>query len=241
MFRALIVLVLSIAAAWPAVGRADEAGVRKAFTERSGGLTPESVTRMPVGDLYEVVVNGPRGLNVFYTDEKVSFLFAGHLLDLRGAKEHDLTEDRLRQLGARDLAAARGNAIKRVKGNGKRVLYTFEDPNCPYCKKLHEELQKVTNVTIYTFLFPILSQDSVDKSRLIWCAKDRVKAWDEAMSRAGTITSTRKDCDAPLQSNTQLARRFAVSGTPAVYLANGEQIGGYLPAEQIEQKLAASR
>lgn len=238
MSRAFIALVLCLAAAWPAAARADEAAVRKAFLAHFPGADIESITRMPFGGLYEVVFEG----QIVYTDEHVTYLFSGNLFDLRGSTERNVTRERSMQLAAQALSKSQGQAIKRVKGNGKRVLYTFEDPNCPYCKKLHEELAKVTNVTVYTFLLPILSQDSADKSKMIWCAKDRARAWDEAMSKAGTITSTRKDCATPLESNLRLAQRFAVRGTPAVYLASGQQIGGYLPAEKIDQALnGASR
>jgi thiol:disulfide interchange protein DsbC len=233
MSRALAAIAFCLAAAWPAAGRADEAAVRKAFLAHFPGASIESITRMPFGGLYEVVFEG----QIVYTDEHVTYVMSGNLFDLRGSTERNVTRERSMQLAAQVLSKSQDQAIKRVKGNGKRVLYTFEDPNCPYCKELHKELLKVTNVTVYTFLLPILSPDSAEKSKMIWCAKDRVKAWDEAMSRAGAITSTRKDCSTPLESNVRLAQRFAVRGTPAVYLASGQQIGGYLPADKIEQAL----
>jgi thiol:disulfide interchange protein DsbC len=115
-----------------------------------------------------------------------------------------------------------------VKGSGKRILYTFEDPNCSYCKRLQLELEKVTDVTIYTFLMPILSQDSVEKSRAVWCAPDRAKAWDDLMLRAA-LPEGGKACNTPIERNLQLMRRFGIRGTPAIYLANGQHIGGFIP------------
>jgi thiol:disulfide interchange protein DsbC len=123
-----------------------------------------------------------------------------------------------------------------VRGNGKRVVYTFEDPNCGYCRELYKELGKMTDITVYTFLYPVLSPDSADKSRAIWCSKDRAKAWDQTMTK-GALTEPVKPCDAPLERNAQLAQRFNIRGTPAIYLASGQQIGGYIPAAQIEQAL----
>ncbi len=112
---------------------------------------------------------------VFYTDEKASYLFSGNLLDMRGAQPRNLTQETMGKLAAAALSKSTGSAVKRVKGSGKRVIYTFEDPNCGYCKELQKELVKLNDVTIYTFLWPILSQDSVDKSKAIWCAADRAK------------------------------------------------------------------
>jgi thiol:disulfide interchange protein DsbC len=127
--------------------------------------------------------------------------------------------------------------VKRVRGSGKRVIYTFEDPNCGYCKELQKELNKVNDVTIYTFLWPILSQDSIDKSKSIWCARDRAKAWEDYMIKGVALTGKR-DCDTTaLERNAKLAQRFGLRGTPAVYLANGEQVGGYVPAEKLEAAL----
>jgi thiol:disulfide interchange protein DsbC len=116
------------------------------------------------------------------------------------------------------------------------VIYTFEDPNCGYCKQLQKELVKLNDVTVYTFLWPILSQDSVDKSRAIWCSKDRVKAWDDVMLRGAAAQSDGK-CDAPLDRNMELARRFGIRGTPAIFLADGRMLGGYLPAAELEQAM----
>jgi len=233
MSRILAALILCLTALLPLTGHASEAGVRQAFLARFPGATVESITRMPVGGLYEVVFEG----QIVYTDEKVTYILSGNLFDLRGSTQRNVTLERSMQLAAQMLAKSQDGAIKRVKGNGKRVLYTFEDPNCGYCKELQKELVKVNDVTIYTFLWPILSPDSVDKSKAIWCSKDRVRAWDEAMTKGVTPGAARKDCDTPLEKNAQLAQRFGIRGTPAIYLANGQQIGGYVPADKLEQAL----
>ncbi|HEY9447387.1 MAG TPA: DsbC family protein [Burkholderiales bacterium] len=233
MSRIYALITLCITLLLPAFGHASEASVRQAFLARFPGATIEGITRMPVGGLYEVVFEG----QIVYTDEKVTYIMSGNLFDLRGSTERNVTRERAMQLAAQTLAKSQDGAIKRVKGNGKRVLYTFEDPNCGYCKELQKELVKVNDVTIYTFLWPILSPDSVDKSKAIWCSKDRVRAWDEAMTKGTTAGAARKDCDTPLEKNAQLAQRFGIRGTPAIYLANGQQIGGYVPADKIEQAL----
>lgn len=233
MLRLVIAVFLSVAFISPSAG-ADEKSVRDLFTARFHGIKPESVTRMPIGGLYEIVFEG----QIVYTDEKMSYIMSGNLIDLRSGNERNLTRERTMQIAADALAKSQNYAIKRVKGTGKRVLYTFEDPNCAYCKQLQKELNKINDVTIYTFLWPILSPDSVEKSKAIWCAKDRARAWDDAMNKA-IVPMGSKDCQTPLEKNMQMAQRFGMHGTPAVYLANGQQIGGYLPADKLEQALTS--
>jgi thiol:disulfide interchange protein DsbC len=234
MHSPLRVLLLCVALFATAHAHANEAAVRQAFLARFPGATIDSVTKLPVGGLYEVVFEG----QIAYTDEKVSYVMSGNLFDLRGSTERNLTRERTMQIAAQSLAKVHDNAIKRVKGNGKRVIYTFEDPNCSYCRELQKELAKMNDVTIYTFLLPILSADSREKSRAIWCSRDRARAWDDAMLKGTTPAPARKDCDTPFERNQELAQRFGIRGTPAVYLANGQQIGGYVASDKIEQALA---
>jgi len=178
---------------------------------------------------------------VYYTDEKASYMFSGDLIDMRGQEPRNLTRETSNKIASTALSKSTDFAVKRVRGNGKRVIYTFEDPNCGYCKELQKELIKLNDVTIYTFLWPILSPDSIDKSKSIWCSKDRAKTWEEAMLK-GVPPTGKRDCDTTaIEKNQRLAQRFNLKGTPAVYLANGEQIGGYVPATQLESALASQR
>jgi len=232
MLRKIVVLLSVLAGLAASAAYASEAGIRQGFQAKFPNATVESVARAPFPGLYEVVFNG----QIAYTDEKVSFVFIGSLYDMRGSAERNLTRDRSAQLTAQTLRKSTDSAFKRVRGNGKRTLYTLEDPNCPYCKRLHDELAKVNNITVHTFLLPILGPESVEKSKAVWCAKDRAKAWDEAMKR-GAVSQSDTGCATPFEKNAELAQRFGVRGTPAVYLTDGRQIGGFLPAEQIEQAL----
>lgn len=216
---------------------ANEGNARKAFEARFPTMKVESITRMPFPGLYEIVFDG----QVVYTDEKLTYLMSGNLFDLRSTQERNLTRERRDQIASGALVNAQANAIKRVKGNGKRVVYTFEDPNCGYCKELQKELNKMTDITVYTFLLPILSPDSAEKSKAVWCAKDRGRAWDDLMNKAALPANAVRTCATPLEDNQRLAQRFGVRGTPAVFLANGQQVGGYLPADKLEQALAALR
>lgn len=232
MFQKVLAGLLLTALA-VAQAHAGDADIRKAVQARFPGATVESVSKTPFAGIFEVVVGG----RILYTDEKASYLFIGTLLDTRGATERNLTGERTAQLAAAALAKSQANAIKRVSGNGRRTLYTFEDPNCGYCKAFHQELAKLKDITIYTFLWPILSPNSEEKSRLVWCAKDRAKAWDDLMAR-GVVPRNDGKCDTPIEKNKELARRFGARGTPAVYLADGRPLPGMVPAEQVEEALS---
>jgi len=215
--------------------QADETSVRRSFQARFPEMKIESVSRMPFPGLYEIVFDG----QVVYSDEKLTYMMLGNLFDLRSSKQRNLTGERRDQIASGALAGAQANAIKRVRGNGKRVVYTFEDPNCGYCKELQKEINKMTDITVYTFLLPILSPDSVEKSKLVWCSKDRSRAWDDLMNKAFLPANGPKNCATPIEENEALAKRLGVRGAPAVYLANGQQVGGYMPADKLEQALAA--
>jgi thiol:disulfide interchange protein DsbC len=223
--RAFLALLLLAGAA-----HADEALVRKSVEAWLGGKV-DAVRKTSHLGLYEIQV----GNEIYYTDEKVSLLFDGNIIDTKTRK--NLTQERLNKLSAikfSDLPLEL--AVKTVKGDGKRVIATFEDPNCSYCKKLAKDLVGMNNVTIYTFLLPILSRDSADKSRAVWCAPDRAKAWNDLMVN-GTIPPA-GTCDAPIEKVVALAQKHNIRGTPTIFLANGERIPGAIPVAQLEQKLA---
>ena len=235
MLRKISAMFLVVAGLAAGAACASEAAIRQGFQAKFPNATVESVTHTPFAGIYEVVFNG----QIAYTDEKLNFVFFGNLVDVRAGAERNLTRERSAQLAALTLRKSSDNAIKRVRGNGKRVLYTFEDPNCGFCRELQKEVMKLTDVTIYTFLWPILSPDSVEKSRAVWCSKDRAKAWDDIMSR-GIVPQNSAKCDAPLEKNMELAQRFGIRGTPAIFLADGRQVGsGYVPASELDQALNA--
>jgi thiol:disulfide interchange protein DsbC len=238
MARGMIVVIGMLLTLAAAPSRADEAGVKEAFQKKFPQATVESVRRTPFAGIYEIVFMFT-DQKIAYTDEKLSFVLIGDLIDVRGKDRSNLTQGRRGELAAKALQQSTPLAVKRVRGNGKRVLYTFEDPNCGYCRKLQQELGKITDVTIYTFLWPILSPDSVDKSKAVWCAKDRGKAWDDLMT-SGTVPQNDRKCDNPLAKNNELAQRFGVRGTPAIYLSDGRQIGGYVAAEKLEEALLSA-
>lgn len=226
-------LSLALCVVMGAAAVADEADIRKGMEARLGTKV-DSVAKAGFLGLYEVYADG----NIFYTDEKLTaILVNGQLIDAKSMK--NVTEERLRKLTAirfSDLPLER--AIKQVRGDGKRVLATFEDPNCGYCKRLAKDLQKLDNVTIYTFLYPILSEDSVRKSKQIWCSADRAKAWNDWMID-GKAPASKEDCEtSAVGKNQEFGRKLNISGTPTLFFADGERVPGAVPIARIEQKLS---
>lgn len=229
-----VVVALSVALATMGQARADEAGVKTAVESFIGSPAVETVAKLPYAGLYEVVLKSGE---LVYTDEKASFLMDGRIIDTKTRR--DITAARTAQLSSIDFGSLPlDHAIKQVRGNGSRVMVTFEDPNCTYCKRLGKELAKMSDVTIYTFLYPILSADSTDKSRNIWCAKDKAKTWNDWILDAKAPVAAK--CDSGVvDKNVELGRKLRVNGTPTIFLADGRRLGGYLPAAELEQMLAS--
>jgi len=216
---------------------ADEASVRKILQDKFPQSKIQSVTKSPYGGLYEIYMDGiTSGLH--YTDEKVSFILFGVLIDPRTNK--NVTEQRMRRLTAlnvKDLPPLE-MAIKRVKGDGKRRLMVFSDPMCPYCKKLEEELGRLNNVTIYVFPYAIESKfpGTTAIAKSIWCSPDRAKAWEDWMLRA-LSPAGRTDCKNPVEDMDKFATRLKVEATPTLVFADGGVIRQYIKAEDIERFL----
>ncbi|MGZ5047140.1 MAG: DsbC family protein [Usitatibacter sp.] len=192
----------------------------------------DSVRRIPYGGLYEVVAGG----DVFYTDAKADLLFAGSIIDLK--TKENLTEMRLRQVNAVKWdALPLDRAIKIVRGNGSRKIALFEDPNCGYCKRLHRDLQGATDLTMYVFLYPILSPDSMEKSKQIWCSTDRGQVWLDHMLKEAAITGESK-CSTPIDQNLAFGQSKKITGTPTIFFENGDRVPGAIPLADLEKKLA---
>ena len=220
-----------LASAFALPTSADEASVKKAVEGKLGGKVT-SVTKSPYLGLYEIYADG----QIFYTDEKITVLIAGTLID--GKTMKNVTAERMQKLTAikfSDLPLEL--AVKQVRGDGKRVLATFEDPNCGYCRKLAKDAAKLDNVTIYTFMYPILSPDSLEKSNQVWCSADRAKTWYDWM-QDGKALPGKSDCDtSAAQKTVDLGLRLAITGTPTLFFADGERVPGAVPLAQIEKKL----
>ena len=231
-FAVQSILALSLGAMLAPAAVADEADVQRTF-EKTFSVKLKGVTKAGYLGLYEVHTSDGQ---ILYTDDKVTAVLDGQLIDAK--TRANVTEERLRKLNAIKFSELPlDNAVKIVKGNGKRVLATFEDPNCGYCKKLARDLQKLDNVTIYTFLLPILSEDSLRKAKSIWCSSNRGKAWTEWMVD-GKAPTGREDCDTTaITKNQEMGARLRINGTPTIFYTDGERVPGAVPLASIEKKL----
>lgn len=229
--KKLLVVTLALFAMQAQAG---EAEIRKAADGLLGGRAKvEAVRKSAVPGMYEVMLESKE---FFYMDESGKYAFMGDMYDVKNKR--NISEDRRNKLAQVNFSELPLNlAIKQVKGNGKRVFATFEDPNCGYCKKLAKEIQNMNDVTVYTFMLPILSPDSQEKADNIMCAADPAKAWNDWMINA--VTPPAAKCDSPVAKSAELGQKLNVRGTPAIVLSDGSRIPGYLPAVELEKRLAA--
>ncbi len=217
---------------------ADEASLKKAVEAAYPKIKVEKVTKTSYAGLYEVFMGG----QIIYTDEKLTFLIAeGRLVDPK--TKRDITGERLEELTKIDFSSLPlDQAIKVVKGNGSRKLVVFSDVDCPYCKRLERnELANITDVTVYTFLYPIeqLHPDAANKSKLIWCASNRLKAWEDWILR-DQLPNAAGNCDVPLEKVGQLAKKIDVTSTPTLIFSDGKRMLGAQPYKEIERMLQAA-
>ena len=226
--------------AWAAQAQTQEATIRKNLAERIPQMQKiDEVTRTSMPGLFEVRVNGT---DIFYSDAEGNFLIQGSLIDTR--QRRNLTEERVDKLSAISFESLPlKDAFSIVRGNGKRKLAIFEDPNCGYCKRFERDLQKVDNVTIHLFLYPILGPDSTEKSKNIWCAKDPAKAWQDWMVRDhAPAAAGGPPCDTTaVTRNVELGRKHRISGTPTLLFADGSRVPGAISAAQVEKYLSDAR
>lgn len=213
---------------------AQDANLRKNLAERIPQFQKiDEITKSPIPGLYEIRVNGT---DIFYSDSEGNFLIQGSVIDTR--QRRNLTEERIDKLTAINIdELPLKDAFTIVRGNGKRKLFVFEDPNCGYCKRFERDLQKVDNVTVHMFLYPILGPDSSEKSKAIWCAKDRGKAWQDWMVRDQPPAAASCDITA-IQRNVEVGRKHRITGTPTLLFADGTRVPGALDTKQIEKYLS---
>jgi thiol:disulfide interchange protein DsbC len=228
LLMALGLVLLSLSAS------AQEVSIRKNLAQRLRNLPKiDEVRASPMPGLFEVRINHSE---IFYTDAQGNFLIDGTLIDTRSRV--NLTEQRQNKLTAinfKDLPLK--DAFTLVRGNGKRTIAVFEDPNCGYCKRFERDLLKVNNITVHVFLYPILSADSTDKSKHIWCAKDKSDAFLDWMTK--DVTPTKASCDtAAVDRNVELGRKLRITGTPTIFFTDGSRVPGAIGADRLEKMLA---
>jgi thiol:disulfide interchange protein DsbC len=235
MFKTKLALLLATGLIASCVGAQNsvEATIKKNIEPRLGGAKIDSIKETPYSGLYELRVAG----DILYTDKKGEYLVIGHVYDAKTTR--DLTRERIDDINKikfSDLPLS--SALKQVKGDGKRVIAVFEDPNCGYCKRLRQTtLKTLDNVTIYTFMYNILSDDSFVKSKNIWCAPDRVKAWDDWMINGKAAPTAAANCETPNDKVLALGQQLKITGTPALFFTDGSRIPGAVDQATLEKKL----
>jgi thiol:disulfide interchange protein DsbC len=237
MLKSKLVVLLAFAGVFASCTAAEptvEENLKKILAPRiSDGVKIDSVTLTPYSGLYEVRAGG----DVLYTDKKGEYIIMGQVFNAKTAQ--NLTKDRLEEINKirfSDLPTE--HALKTVKGDGKRVIAIFEDPNCGYCKQFRKTtLKDIDNVTIYTYMLNILAEDSSVKSRNVWCAPDRNKAWDDWMINGKVPAMTDPKCKNPNDEVLALSRKIRVNGTPAIFFADGSRFAGMVDTKSMEAKL----
>ncbi len=215
---------------------AQEAKIRKALQNKLGNDAQiESVTKTPYSGLYELKV----GNEIIYSDAEGRYVFIGRVIDADSSK--DLTQARVDDLNRVKFADLPLDlAVKSVKGSGKRVIAVFEDPNCGYCKRFRKTLAEIKDLTVYSFIYPVLGEDSLKKSRNLWCAADRGKAWDDWMLEGKVPPQAPESCSsAAIDKVVELGRKYRVTGTPTIIFTDGSRVPGAIDAKGLESKLAS--
>jgi|APCry1669189534_1035231.scaffolds.fasta_scaffold12318_2 thiol:disulfide interchange protein DsbC len=193
----------------------------------------KSITPSPIVGIFEVIANN----SVVYVDAQAKFLIQGSIVDLKnGANITEAREEELHRIAFNTLPLK--DAITYVKGDGSRKVAVFADPNCGYCKALEKTFQTMDNLTVYTFLIPILAADSATKSKAIWCSAEPSKTWVNWMV-SQTALPSKTDCATPLERNLDLAKKLGINGTPALFFTDGNRIPGAASKDDIEKKFAS--
>ena len=210
------------------------AKIRATLHERIPELHIDAIHKGPLPGLYELNT----GAELLYTNDTGTLIFAGSVVDTK--TRQNLTADRWNTLNAVDFNTLPFDlAIKTVRGDGSRKLAVFADPLCPYCQQLEREMQGITNVTIYTFLYPLetIHPGASVKSVDIWCSKDRSTAWSKWMLQKVEPGDTR--CKgAPIETLQALGEKLHIDSTPTMFTVDGKRTRGAIKHNEIEQLLA---
>jgi thiol:disulfide interchange protein DsbC len=221
----------------PAAARAadDSEQVKAAFKKKFPEVAIDAVRKVPYGNLYEINAGG----EVFYTDDKTSYLFLGSIVDTK--TKENVTEIRTKQINAVKFdSLPLDSAIKITRGNGARRVAIFEDPNCGYCRRFEQDILGVSDITVYVFLYPILSPTSVEKSKNVWCSADKGQAWLDLMLKSKDPGPADAKCNtAAIDKSLAFGRGKRVQGTPTIFFEDGDRVGGAMTREAFDKKLAS--
>lgn len=210
-----------------------EAAVKAAIQSLVPDASIDSIAESALPNFYEVVLSG----QVLYVSKDGRYLLQGSIYDV--STRTDLTEN--------SRAKARVEGLKEA-GPERRIIYgpekpdyrltVFTDIDCGYCRRMHQQMDEYNQlgIAIEYLFFPRagVGSDSYDKAVSVWCSDDRQKALTDA--KAG-VALDKKQCSNPVEADYELGNRIGVTGTPAVYTQSGIQLGGYMPPDQLLQRL----
>lgn len=218
--------IFSLLSCVSALGFANVETLKSNLSKQYPNIQVTNIQPTAMNGLYSASLDN----QIIYLDESAQHMFIGSMVRLKDQK--NLTKDLVIQQNTVDWKQLPfKDAIKTVKGNGKRELAVFSDPNCPYCKKLEAELDKLNDVTIYTFIYPLKAQ-SVVVSQSVWCDANPAYAWKNLLQK--NVQPQQKTCANPLERNLQLGRKLAVDGTPTLIFSNGFKMVGARSAADIQ-------
>jgi len=235
--KRILAIVIGWALASTVLG--DEAAVRRMVQAKLGaGGRIESVLPVQGSGLFEVVIHAADGPRIYYVDEAASVIVGGPMFDARTGR--NLTEERLQRLTSVNWDSLPLEwAVTTIRGNGRRKIAVFSDPNCPYCKRFEKDLAKLDDVTVHIFLYPVIKPESVTQTKSVWCSKDRAKAWNDLMLR-NIQPSASPDCDTPVEKLVALGSRLGAKSTPTWFLQDGRRYKGAIPLDEVTRLLDAA-
>lgn len=228
----LVLVFLSLLAAGSAI--ANEQLIRRSVEPKLNGAKIEGVQASTIPGLFEVRFRTPQGIQILYSDPKGENIVQGEIYDVKTGR--NLTDERIGKLSAIKFDSLPLNqAVKIVRGNGKRVVAMFSDPYCPACQSFEQTLQQVDDMTLYVFMFPVIRPEKIEDSKSVWCAGDRAKAWlDLALRRKAPAAAS---CDNPVESIVALGQTLGVRATPTMFFENGERQQGGMSAADLRSRM----
>jgi thiol:disulfide interchange protein DsbC len=223
------------AGAPPAVAKGDP---RVEVASHISGAHPEELRATPVPGLWELT----RGTDIAYVTADGKYAFSGDLIEL--GTNNNLTEIHRRDLRLKAIAAyPESEMLVFGPRDPKYTVTVFTDVDCPYCRKLHSQIAEYNHLGIRVryLLYPRTGPNtsSWTKAEQVWCSTDR----NEALTRAklGEDLKAKSSCDNPVARSYALGQDFALEGTPAIILPNGEMMAGYLPPDALLQRIKDSK
>ena len=235
MYKCLMLFLICVMGS----ANADETALEDQIRDRFPRASIDSISETEIMGLYEIVISGA----IYYVDADFTYLFDGNLIELTSMR--NVTSERASEIERAELQKVAipfhelplEMAIKRVYGSGEREFAYFADPNCGYCRKFDKEtLGNISDATLYLFLYPVITEQSIPISKSIWCSADASVAWDDYIFD-GVVPGAKGDCDNPIDQVLVFGKKMSVRATPTLFFSDGSRASGALSLEQLEARL----